>query len=682
MHRLPTKTLIVAAAGVSAFLSLLPLAGCGGGGSFHNSSAASRAKGVVAVSLKWPAATRVIPISSQSVKITLVRTPASVVPVPPQILTRPDPAQSVISTANFTNLEVGNYTVTVTAYPNPDGTGVAQATTTAQITVNPGNNTLTVTMDATVKRLAANLSNSTLSDIKVGVGQTRLLVATAYDNATPGQGNVVLTSRTYTPTGGGAPVTVQAITWTSSNPAVATVDPNTGVVTAVANGSATITAQYIEPGITPGQKGTPANIVATVKVTVVDVGLGLTIWPKFHGDAQNTGQSRLGATAAGTIAQTFQTGSNIEFSSPTISLDGKTLYVGALDNNLYAFDLTTGAVKWKFAAGGAIESAPAIGRDGTIYFGALDGKLYAVSDNGNGSVSQVFPPLTLGGPVYGSPTIDKRGVLYVATDAPDSKLYFVDSLTGTVLSNQSTGQTLIFAPTNGGFQCSPALNAAEDTVYVSSFSGEVFAVKTADASLAATFQSGSEFQYSSPVVANAGGIETVYAGALNGTLYALNASTLTERWNYQGGSPVYSTPAVSFNPNDTTKAATAVYLATYDVSTGQVNSRVFSLDPVTGAENPAWPLTQNGIRGGIQLPQGVTSSPAVSADGAVIYFGCYDGNIYGLNTTDGSARFKTLAPVGSNATFSAVTFDSSPAVASDGTVYIGGYDDGQVYAIK
>src|SRR5208282_3352544 len=71
-------------------------------------------------------------------------------------------------------------------------------------------------------------------------------------------------------------------------------------------------------------------------------------------------------------------------SSPAIGADG-TIYVGSLDGNLYALtDGGQGTVtqKWKFATSGDVDSSPAIGADGTIYVGSLYYNLYAVNTNG------------------------------------------------------------------------------------------------------------------------------------------------------------------------------------------------------------------------------------------------------------------------------------------------------------
>jgi outer membrane protein assembly factor BamB len=62
-------------------------------------------------------------------------------------------------------------------------------------------------------------------------------------------------------------------------------------------------------------------------------------------------------------------------SHPTIGADG-TIYVGSLDNKLYAIN-PDGSLKWSYTTGHDVRSSPAIGADGTVYVGSDDKKLYA-----------------------------------------------------------------------------------------------------------------------------------------------------------------------------------------------------------------------------------------------------------------------------------------------------------------
>ena len=72
-----------------------------------------------------------------------------------------------------------------------------------------------------------------------------------------------------------------------------------------------------------------------------------------------------------------------------------------------------------------------------------------------------------------------------------------------------------------------------------------------------------------------------------------------------------------------------------------------------------------------QTGAGIFSSPAVGSDGT-IYVGSKDGNLYAINGSDGSLKYSTQ-------TGDAVW--SSPAVGSDGTIYVGSMD-GALYAIS
>ncbi len=64
------------------------------------------------------------------------------------------------------------------------------------------------------------------------------------------------------------------------------------------------------------------------------------------------------------------------FASPIIA--GDMLYIGSWDKNLYAIDVNTGEMKWKFTAEGPIGASAAV-KDGIIYVGSYDGNIYALS---------------------------------------------------------------------------------------------------------------------------------------------------------------------------------------------------------------------------------------------------------------------------------------------------------------
>lgn len=206
------------------------LSGCGGG----TSSVSATRTGKATVSIAWPEVSRVIPAAANSIKVTFS---LNNTPVASQVAVRP--SGSSISTLTFDAVPVGNLVVSAMAFPNADGTGTAQASAFTNTTITEGQITpVGLTMASTVNSLAINPSDS-----GVVLGSTANLGVTAFDSS----GSSVL-------------VAASAISWSSSNNAIATVSSG-GVVTAVATGTATITATDRESG---------KSATATIRVVTAD----------------------------------------------------------------------------------------------------------------------------------------------------------------------------------------------------------------------------------------------------------------------------------------------------------------------------------------------------------------------------------------------------------------------------
>jgi outer membrane protein assembly factor BamB len=112
--------------------------------------------------------------------------------------------------------------------------------------------------------------------------------------------------------------------------------------------------------------------------------------------------------------------------SPTVAPDGM-VYVGANNSNFYAI-APDGQLKWQFEAQrevAGIWSTAALSADNsTLYFAANKGGLYAL-DRDSGKLRWRYE---IYGPIYSSPTLDSRGVLY--TGSTLGHLFAVDSATG------------------------------------------------------------------------------------------------------------------------------------------------------------------------------------------------------------------------------------------------------------
>ena len=56
------------------------------------------------------------------------------------------------------------------------------------------------------------------------------------------------------------------------------------------------------------------------------------------------------------------------------------MFVGSHDKKVYALDAVTGAKKWEFATGDCVFSSPAVSKDGTtIFVGSHHNHVYALS---------------------------------------------------------------------------------------------------------------------------------------------------------------------------------------------------------------------------------------------------------------------------------------------------------------
>lgn len=93
-------------------------------------------------------------------------------------------------------------------------------------------------------------------------------------------------------------------------------------------------------------------------------------------------------------------------------------YCGSEDQNMYAFELKTGRILWKFQTGGIISGCPLV-HNGVIYFGSYDNYLYAL-DVKTGAPNWKF---RTDGSMTAAPAIDSN-ILYVGS--ADAHLYAID----------------------------------------------------------------------------------------------------------------------------------------------------------------------------------------------------------------------------------------------------------------
>jgi outer membrane protein assembly factor BamB len=227
------------------------------------------------------------------------------------------------------------------------------------------------------------------------------------------------------------------------------------------------------------------------------------------------------------ILTTF--GATAATTDPVISSAGR-LYIGLTNGRLFAFDLGAGYL-WHqlFGSGAAIYTTPAI-VGGTIYFGTDDGTVFAIPD----SSTIPLPTWTLA-----LSTVTLRSNLVISADG--SRLYIVGADTASTVSLyaiDTASGTLRWTATRGGTSYgSPAVDKS-GVVYVcvgEAASGTVYALKDWGDSFSTRWSCAlpSAPGSSSPII---GGDGTIYAGTSDGMVYAISNGTpaATTGWPMTG----------------------------------------------------------------------------------------------------------------------------------------------------
>lgn len=369
-------------------------------------------------------------------------------------------------------------------------------------------------------------------------------------------------------------------------------------------------------------------------------GVGLApgaAWPKFRGDAAQTGRTSRKPTLSAAKPWTFKTGKGV-FSSPVIAADG-TVYLGSADRHFYALG-RDGALRWTIETGEIVDSSGLLDDRGRVYFGSGDGKLRALDaatgapvwtmEADDPSVNKAFIRW-----FEGSVAIGPGGTLYVPND--NFFLYAVDRDTGGVRWRMKMpDQTWSL----------PAVDARSGRVFVgnnnvvAALGKNTFAVDPDGSTAWASVTLGSIA--ASPAIAGS----KVIVGGFDGQVRALDRETGEVRWTHWAQDHVYASPAIAHDGTILQPASDGI---------------LYALDPETGA--PRWTF---------DAEEPIRSSPAVDGDGNV-YFGGGDGRLYVLRA-DGSLRFamKLVDDVRND-------LNASPALGPDAVVLAG--ESGEVFSV-
>ena len=196
-------------------------------------------------------------------------------------------------------------------------------------------------------------------------------------------------------------------------------------------------------------------------------------WPMY---GQNPRHSRAQAAASNLLiintTTTFlhRSSSSWVYGAPAVG-GNETLYYSSWDGHMYAVHAADGTAKWSFRCGtGKIWSSPALSADeGTVYIGA-NNSLLAVSQTAAGPPVLRWAVRTKE-PVFASPTLDEHGVVYIG------------GLDGTMRAVAPNG-TLLWAYASKGGPIYASAAVSDDSVFFSTLElGHIFALSRADGSL-------------------------------------------------------------------------------------------------------------------------------------------------------------------------------------------------------
>jgi outer membrane protein assembly factor BamB len=440
---------------------------------------------------------------------------------------------------------------------------------------------------------------------------------------------------------------------------------------------------------------------------------GASFWPKFHHDAQNTG-AVANVQLTPTCRWVFPPGGGDScttalasppkgafVASPVISNDGTRIYIGSTDGTLYALNTSDGtqldSTDFSFSIAKPITSTAlvALRTEGEVVFvGGEDGDLYDLTNAG--VIQPPGWPNLIGGSISASPSLLGDGTVGVGSlngtfigacpngvaryvlstgntqsspaQGPDGTLYFgaEDEQLHAVLYDGTVDWSFSAA---GKVRAAPVFDTATSSVYVADQAGRVFKVIAGgrpDTSFAfppVGFPPVGPIS-SSPALAE----DHLYFGSDDGNLYAIDKCTGALAWSspFPTGGAIVSSPAVAI--------ITSEALQPFTCSSSESPAVHQRIVVVGSNDGNVYFVEDNGTG-----TEPVEFAPPFSIATAFVCGHCTSG------PSAGALCQQTSDCPESTCDTSSCVVQSSPAIGSDGTVYIGASDvlanTGRVYAI-
>lgn len=247
----------------------------------------------------------------------------------------------------------------------------------------------------------------------------------------------------------------------------------------------------------------------------LDAATGTPKWKfKTEGERRFAAKHLHGAEPA---AETMPDPFDFFLSSPVIA--NGVVYFGSGDTNIYALDLASGSLKWKFKAGEVVHASPAVA-NGTLYVGSWDSYFYAL-DAETGAEKWRFktgedPDIHNQQGIQSSAAV-ADGFVYFG--CRDSNFYALDAATGKKLWAYSNKGSWVIA--------SPAV-AGGKVYFPTSDTGLFHAVDARNGTDVFSIDFNHWPMFSSPAIAG----NFAYVGSHDGRLLAINLKSQKLAWSF------------------------------------------------------------------------------------------------------------------------------------------------------
>lgn len=270
-----------------------------------------------------------------------------------------------------------------------------------------------------------------------------------------------------------------------------------------------------------------------------------------------------------TAPTTAASGSSVEYSKPVLAASGLAVFVGDSQGNLYNVGIASGSVDYSFSTNSEpISTTPVIFGTNNVIVATYTGNVFSFSLEGNGAQAWNY---SIGNFVSANPVLVNNGAsTLVIVPAHDGVVYALDATTGKLVWRTATqnyrpvssscaldannklycaiagGQVLKLNTTSGSIDwnvrihgspaAAPVLSADGSKIYFPADFTKLYALNTADGSVAWVYDNKNEYlQTAAGVDPVSGNVIFATASTVQPTLVAVSGTTGTEAWKITAG---------------------------------------------------------------------------------------------------------------------------------------------------